>query len=133
MPPDCPSIYILGTLEPYISQHKLLVTPVIAFLSHPDVVTRLIPSLGEVAHIFSHPLEALLDPTLAKSDELAPIGSENWPYDSEFHVRISDFSFIFMHWIVKHFRTQVILIGKCWGTHHIGCTAFEHLLLQSKE
>lgn len=42
---------------------------------------------GEVDHIFDHPLEALLDPELARKEKLVPRGSEHWPYEEELHVR----------------------------------------------
>ena len=92
LPLDCPSIFVFGNLEPYISVYTLLVTPVIAFLSKPELITTLVPAQAEVSHIFSHPLRALLDPTLSTSEDLVAIGSENWPYEMEFHVRSEPFS-----------------------------------------
>ncbi|KIM40589.1 hypothetical protein M413DRAFT_28396 [Hebeloma cylindrosporum] len=83
LPLDCPSIYTLGPLDPFISLHKLLVTPIIAFLSNPEIISSLRASQGEVSHIFSHPLEAILDPSIAKHEPLVEIGSEDWPYESE--------------------------------------------------
>ena len=48
---------------------------------------------SEVARIFDHPLEALLDPELVRGEEgLVPIGSEDWPYEEELHVRLCDLS-----------------------------------------
>ncbi len=72
--------------------HKLLVTPVLAFLSKPELITTLVPAQAEVSHIFSHPLRALLNPTLSITEDLVAIGSENWPYETEFHVRSEAFS-----------------------------------------
>jgi hypothetical protein len=89
LPLDFPSIYTLGLLDPFISLHKLLVTPVIAFLSQPDILSSLRAAKVEVSHIFSHPLEAILDPNLAKGQPLVEIGSEDWPYESETYVRSS--------------------------------------------
>ena len=86
LPLDCPSIYTLGSLDPFISLHKLLVTPVIAFLSKPEIISSLRAAQGEVSHIFNHPLEAILDPSIAKRGPLVEIGSEDWPYKSEIYV-----------------------------------------------
>ena len=91
LPLDSPSIFFLGNLEPYISMYKLLVTPVIVFLSKPELIATLVPAQAEVSHIFSHPLRALLDPTLSTSEVLVTNGSENWPYEKEFHVRSEPF------------------------------------------
>lgn len=63
-----------------------MVTPVIAVLTDPSVIQALRASEGEVSHIFSHPLEAVLDPVLASREPLVPPGSEDWFYDSEYHV-----------------------------------------------
>ena len=86
LPLDCPSIYTLGPLDPFISLHKILVTPVIAFLSNPEILSSLKAAQAEVSHIFTHPLEAILDPNLAKCESLVDIGSEDWPYESELYV-----------------------------------------------
>ncbi|KAF4613683.1 hypothetical protein D9613_007856 [Agrocybe pediades] len=83
LPRDCPHIFTLGLLEPAISLHKILVTPVVAFLSEPRILSSLKAAEGEVAHIFSHPLEAILDPELSKAEPLVPIGSDDWPYQTE--------------------------------------------------
>lgn len=40
-----------------------------------------------MAHIFSHPLEAILDPAMAQKENLVSPGTEDWIYDTEFHVR----------------------------------------------
>lgn len=79
-------MHTLGTLHPFISLHKILVTPVLALLSKPELVNSLNPSPQEVSHIFHHPLEAILDPGIAKHCPLTEIGSENWPYESEVYV-----------------------------------------------
>jgi hypothetical protein len=92
LPIDCPFIYILGTLEPVMSQYKLLVTPVVGFLSNPEIIKTLKPASSEVSRIFSHPLKALLDPHLAISEELVPIGSENWPYEPQLYVCETSFA-----------------------------------------
>ena len=83
---DSPAIYTLGCLEPFISLHRLFVTPVIAFLAQPSILKSLKASEGEVSHIFSHPLEAMLDPTLVNRETLVVIGSDDWPYQSDVYV-----------------------------------------------
>jgi hypothetical protein len=79
-------IHTLATLQPFISLHKLIVTPVIALLTNPSIISTLHGSPDEVAHIFSHPLEAILDPALAGKETLVSPDSEDWIYDTEFHV-----------------------------------------------
>lgn len=75
-------------MEPLISLHSLLVTPVVAFLTRPSVLDELQAAEAEVAHIFSHPLEAILNPSLAaKTESLATIGSAEWPYAADYYVR----------------------------------------------
>lgn len=86
LPNPCDSVFTLGTLDPFISLHKLLVTPVIAFLSDTSLVSSLQAADGEVSRIFSHPLEAILDPSLAASEDLVEKGSEDWPYQDELYV-----------------------------------------------
>lgn len=86
---------VLTTLRPFLSLYKLLVTPVIVLLTHPDpnaILSRLSPNEGEVDHIFHHPLEALLDPdpTLVDAldldrDKFSRIGGEDWPYETEWY------------------------------------------------
>jgi peroxisomal coenzyme A diphosphatase NUDT7 len=75
-------------MEPFLASSRLLVVPVVALLTKNDIVGQLEASVDEVACIFNHPLQALLDPTLVKNEdsELVPIGSENWPYETEYHV-----------------------------------------------
>jgi len=63
------------------------VTPVIGVLTNPKVLDNLKASESEVDRIFSHPLAALLDPKLALSEPLVSIGSEDWIYETELHVR----------------------------------------------
>ncbi|KAF9428616.1 hypothetical protein BGZ94_001737 [Podila epigama] len=55
----------LTTLSPVLSRHLQVVTPIVAFCPHltpQDIVTQLRPNPGEVAAIFSTPLESFLDP-----------------------------------------------------------------------
>jgi len=85
----------LTTLRPFISLYKLLVTPVVVLLTHPDpnsILSKLSPNHGEVDHIFHHPLEALLDPDPSvvralevERDRFSNIGGEDWPYETEWY------------------------------------------------
>ncbi|KAJ7032035.1 NUDIX hydrolase domain-like protein [Mycena alexandri] len=85
LPLNAPRIHILATLQPFISLHKLVVTPVIAFLADRSMISTLRAAEDEVAHIFSHPLEAILDPALARKESLVSPGSEDWIYGTELH------------------------------------------------
>lgn len=86
LPLDSPDIHTIAFLEPYISLYKIVVTPVIAVLTRPALLDQLNPAEDEVAHIFTHPLRAILDPSLSRSENLVTAG-EDWPYDTELHVR----------------------------------------------
>ncbi|PFH53129.1 hypothetical protein AMATHDRAFT_1553 [Amanita thiersii Skay4041] len=85
LPLKSPDIHTLGMLEPVISLHHLLVTPVVAISTNPDFINDLKASESEVSCIFSHPLEALLTIELLRSERLMPLGSEDWPYDTELY------------------------------------------------
>ncbi|KAF8656854.1 hypothetical protein AX16_002401 [Volvariella volvacea WC 439] len=85
LPLDLPSLHVLTLLEPFLSLHKLLVTPVVVFLVDPSVLGELKASESEVSRIFTHPLEALLDPSLSAKESLAPQGSEDWPYEADYY------------------------------------------------
>ncbi|KAI9454576.1 NUDIX hydrolase domain-like protein [Lactarius psammicola] len=84
-PLHSPHVHMLCTLDPFVSQHKLVVTPVVALLDDVSVLDGLRAAPGEVAHIFDHPLEALLDPELVRDKKLVPIRSEDWPYETGLH------------------------------------------------
>lgn len=85
LPLNSPDIHTIALLEPYISLYKIIVTPVIAVLTRPALLDQLKPTEDEVARIFTHPLRAILDPSLARSENLVAPG-EDWPYDTELHV-----------------------------------------------
>ncbi|KAF9223605.1 hypothetical protein BS17DRAFT_753464 [Gyrodon lividus] len=85
LPINSPYVRTLCILQPFLSQSQLLVTPVVAFLTNPTVLDTLKPCVGEVDHIFNHPLEAVLDPPFSGKEALVPRGSEDWPYAEEFH------------------------------------------------
>ncbi|KAI0090207.1 NUDIX hydrolase domain-like protein [Irpex rosettiformis] len=85
LPLDSPDIHTLCVLRQFISASRLLVTPVVALLTDLSILNNLIPSEGEVAAIFDHPLEAILDPTLSADEKLVAIQSEHWPSDAEFY------------------------------------------------
>ncbi|KAJ8079144.1 hypothetical protein PM082_013432 [Marasmius tenuissimus] len=63
----------------------LVVTPVVALLTDTSILDSLQPSENEVSRIFSHPLEAMLDPSLVRNEPLATPGSEDWIYEPELH------------------------------------------------
>jgi len=85
LPLNSPHVHTLCTLEPFVSQFKVVVMPVVAYLDDVSVLEALRAEPSEVARIFDHPLEALLDPELAREEALVPIGSEDWPYEDELH------------------------------------------------
>ncbi|KAJ7668036.1 NUDIX hydrolase domain-like protein, partial [Mycena rosella] len=85
LPLDSPEIHTLATLQPFISLHRLVVTPVIALLTDASIISTLKAAEDEVSHIFSHPLEAILDPIIARKEPLVSPGTEDWIYDTEFH------------------------------------------------
>lgn len=117
-------------MQPVISLHRILVTPVIAFLSKPELLKSLKASPSEVSHIFSHPLEAILDPTLSKHETLVPIGSEDWPYESEVYVcsQITSLAII----LLTNSRAPVTPLSRCLGIPYIECTGSGPQLLQLK-
>ena len=86
LPLHSPHVHTICTLDPFISQFKVVVTPVVALVDDVSILDTLRAAPGEVAQIFDHPLEALLDPELARGEKLVPIGSEDWPYEAELYV-----------------------------------------------
>ena len=93
LPLRSPHVHTLCTLEPFVSQYRVMVTPVIAFLDDVGVLDGLRAAPGEVARIFDHPLEAVLDSELMCEEETPLVlgseaySSENWPYETELQVR----------------------------------------------
>jgi coenzyme A diphosphatase NUDT7 len=85
LPWNCPHVHLLCLLDPFISLHGLVVTPVVALLSDLSILDHLVASEQEVAHIFSHPLEAMLDPGLLEQESLVKPGTEDWPYPDHLH------------------------------------------------
>lgn len=67
----------------------------VAFLSDLSLLGELEPNPEEVDEIFYHPLEAILSPELVASIGTTPsrplseLGSEQWPYNSEYHVSLT--------------------------------------------
>lgn len=59
----------------------------VALLTEPSIIETFVPSPGEVDRIFNHPLEAILDLSIAAKEELSPKGSTDWPYEDELYVR----------------------------------------------
>ncbi|KAI6042467.1 NUDIX hydrolase domain-like protein [Pisolithus marmoratus] len=85
LPLDCTHVHKLCVLQPFLSASGLLVTPVVALLTDVGLLADLTPCVGEVDRIFSHSLEAILDPHLAGNEPLVAKGSEHWPYSQDFH------------------------------------------------
>ncbi|KIM39037.1 hypothetical protein M413DRAFT_75217 [Hebeloma cylindrosporum] len=99
LPLFLPHIHTLGILEPHPFRH-LIVVPVVALLTDNSILRQLKNREKEVEHIFSHPLEAILDPQLAGSicgeysnahgkdvkigERLVEHGSEHWPHESKY-------------------------------------------------
>ena len=81
-----PHLRTVTTLPPFISVKGLVVTPTVALLTDPSVLNTLVPCQDEVDLIFDHPLKAFLDPTIVARENLAPIGSEQWVWETEFYV-----------------------------------------------
>jgi len=89
LPLNCSDVHLIGIYEPFLSLHKLLVTPVYALLTRIELLGELRGSEREVSKIFTHPLEALLDPQLSQHEHsLVALGSEDWPYDSTYYVSL---------------------------------------------
>jgi coenzyme A diphosphatase NUDT7 len=108
LPLDSPDIHTIALLEPYISLYRIIVTPVIAVLTRPSLLDQLKAAENEVACIFTHPLRAIWDPSLARSEPLVAPG-EDWPYDTELHVRYFYPTVDPIHTILRPFRTQQTL------------------------
>ena len=81
-----PHLNTIVTLPPFISAKGIVVTPTVALLTDPSVLEALVPSQDEVDLIFDHPVQAFQNPTIVAGENLAPIGSEQWPWESELHV-----------------------------------------------
>jgi len=86
LPTTSPHLHILGLLPPSISLHRLVVVPVVALVSDISILRDLKASEEEVAQIFSHPLEAILSPTLAETEKLVEKGTEDWIYPDDLYV-----------------------------------------------
>ncbi|KAF9527106.1 NUDIX hydrolase domain-like protein [Crepidotus variabilis] len=81
-----PHVHTLGTLDPHMF-YNLTVIPVIALLTDNTLLLDLRPRPQEVEHIFTHSLEAFLDPNLAQTHQsnLVDQGSGYWPFESKYH------------------------------------------------
>lgn len=60
LPLDLPHTHMLCLLPPFLSLYKLLVTPVVAFLTNNSLLQDLKPHPDEVDDIFDHPLEVCM-------------------------------------------------------------------------
>ena len=92
-----PRLRTVTTLPPFISLKKLIVTPTVGLLTDPSVLDTLVPCEDEVDLIFDHPVEAFLDPTIVAGESLSPMGSEQWRWNSVFHV---------CHYLPTNFRRR---------------------------
>ncbi|TEB34719.1 hypothetical protein FA13DRAFT_1625727, partial [Coprinellus micaceus] len=90
LPLTSPDIHVLGRLNSSISLHRLIVVPVVGVLTRPYVLNDLKASEDEVDNIFSHPLEAILDPSISSKEPLSAVGSEDWPYEDSEYYNTSD-------------------------------------------
>lgn len=97
MPLNSPSVHALCVLRPFLSLYRLVVTPVVAWLSDLNIILLLKRSESEVERIFEHPLKAILDPSKVDNSTLVPKGNEDWPYEDELHV---------CHLLVRNFDYQ---------------------------
>eukprot|EP00914_Ancora_sagittata_P035041 GHVO01070692.1.p1 GENE.GHVO01070692.1~~GHVO01070692.1.p1 ORF type:complete len:174 (+),score=11.39 GHVO01070692.1:614-1135(+) len=112
--PTTPHIHTLCALPPHIAPWGIVISPVIAYLTSPsptetaetflESVLRANPT--EVDRIFTHPLEAMLDPEILAAEDapdtvqksglttfnLVQKGSKDWPYEEEYY-NFSDFKF----------------------------------------
>ncbi|KNZ72340.1 hypothetical protein J132_03866, partial [Termitomyces sp. J132] len=82
-------IHTVTVLELEISLYKIIVTPIIAILTWPSLLNELKAEESKVFCIFTHPLQAVLDPTITKSKPLVDIGTEDWPYKVKLRVCFS--------------------------------------------
>ena len=86
LPLHPPHVHTLCTIGRFVSQPKAVVTSVVVLLDDVSILDGLDAASGEVAHVFDYPLEVLLDPELAHSEKLVPVGSEDWPYEADLYV-----------------------------------------------
>ena len=54
-------------------------------LTDASILDTLTPNPNEVDRIFTHPLDAIIDPSLASGEPLSGIGSEDWPYEEDYY------------------------------------------------
>jgi peroxisomal coenzyme A diphosphatase NUDT7 len=113
LPLNHPAIHTLCVLRPFVAYTRLLVSPVVAFLAELSVLDGLVPSQGEVDVIFSHPLEALLEPSLSAKEELVEINSELWPSEEEFYVSHNTCLSAFLTQVIDTPRITRIASGRC--------------------
>ncbi|WVF69691.1 hypothetical protein IAT40_004470 [Kwoniella sp. CBS 6097] len=95
LPLDHPDIHHLAILEPVMTilplnahmRNHIIVTPVVCFISSPEILQALSPNPDEVDAIFTHPLKGCLTGSLNGEDAvgLTEIGAEWWPHEEEFH------------------------------------------------
>ncbi|QRW18079.1 NUDIX family hydrolase [Rhizoctonia solani] len=92
---DHPQLHILTTLAPFLSQFRLLVTPVIGWATGPEFLQELKANESEVDEIWDHPLEA---------------GTEGWPYESDIYEPYDREWMRDTHYRMHRFRTVAVPI-----------------------
>ncbi|CAE6374833.1 unnamed protein product [Rhizoctonia solani] len=110
---DHPHVHILTTLAPFISQFRLLVTPVIAWATDSEFIHELRANESEVDEIWDHPLEAMLSPELVRqsgvlSRPLAGENTEGWPYESDVYEPYDREWMRGTHYRMHRFRTVAV-------------------------
>ncbi|GMK54366.1 hypothetical protein CspeluHIS016_0109520 [Cutaneotrichosporon spelunceum] len=95
LPLTSPHVHVLTVLDPVLTvlpmnahlKNHIVVTPVVAFISDPELVNTLRPNPEEVECIFDHPLKAIhtgvVEGELA--DNLNLSDTNWWPGPTEFH------------------------------------------------
>jgi hypothetical protein len=102
---------------------------VVVLCTDPTIIDTLSPpSPDEVALIFSHPLEAILDPSLALREPLSEKGGVNWPYQEELYVRHLSHA----EGVTDNYRILRTAHGRKQGVTYIACIGFELLLALSR-
>ena len=56
-------------------------------LTDTSILGTLTPNPDEVDRIFTHPLDAIIDPSLVYGEPLSEIKSEDWPYERDYYAR----------------------------------------------
>ncbi|CAE6389563.1 hypothetical protein BN14_02668 [Rhizoctonia solani AG-1 IB] len=112
---DHPHVHILTTLAPFLSQFRLLVTPIIGWATSSEFIQELKANESEVDEIWDHPLEAILSPELVNQPgiltrPLAEKNTEGWPYESDVYEPYDREWMRDTHYRMHRFRTAAVPI-----------------------